>query len=186
MRWRDFLPPPLAVPLILGGAYTMVNGWTALAPNPGPRDAVPTFAAEGSRDAVSPFSLIEPLPPAALTVIWQRPLFSETRLPRAPDPELEAVNVATDAVVVSLPEPVPAEISADPQPAPPAIILRGSMKIGNEWQVLLERAEGGEERWHRRGERLDGWVLSGVSASAITLRMGEAEFAVTLFSNQVD
>lgn len=112
---------------------------------------------------------LEPLPRELVTVVEQRPLFTESRRPPAPPPEPEPE-----------PEPqAPAEQEEEQPPPPPeplAAVLRAIVRDGNGGWVLLEQKGKPGVRRLSSGDSVQGWTLETLNAeSAIFVQRDERQ-----------
>lgn len=159
---RLAFPPFIA--WILGGGLFWALHLQATEPNIAASDLKPVN--------IEPQEVTFALPQAQaygeqLRLAAKRPLFSESR--RIPNPEK-----------ITDPEPVwetdiVIEEKPQIQPEPPAFVLKGFVRNGDERQALLSLAESTEERWISKGDIFFEWKVQTISATSVQLERNGVE-----------
>ncbi|WFU66683.1 hypothetical protein [Bradyrhizobium brasilense] len=98
--------------------------------------------------------------------ILSRPVFSQPRRPFQP-PLLQAQPVAAP------PQP-PAAVAPD-------IVVDGILLDGSTRKAHLRKRSGPAGEWRLEGETLDGWTITAITASSVTLSLRDRAFTVELY-----
>lgn len=171
-RFRRSAPPLLFLVAILaalaaalafsGRPSGPVGDGGAVAPAPAARPS-PAGAAEDQLRADD----------AAITdEVIARPLLAPSRRPASAVP---AAQVQT--------APAPVVIEEHPQVAAPqpVVMMKGYVWDGRAAQALLLWGEGSPAEWYRIGAMKDGWTLSEITSTSVTLSSGASDFAINLY-----
>lgn len=120
------------------------------------------------------------LDPQARARLIQKPLFSETRSPRLyqPPPPIEEVAQPEPMPETELPETDP--LASQPLTIP-GIALLGIIAEEGVSRVLIRLSDQNQERWFDIGDDIDGWSITEISRSAITLSQNGYETIVSLY-----
>lgn len=115
---------------------------------------------------------------AELVQTHARPLFSQSRRPFVPKPQVvEQPVVQVEEAVVAPPVSLPRRLS-----------LLGTNVGGSTPSALVRNKESEEVRWLKIGEAFDGWILSSASADQAAFicrerQGGDCDYRLTLYSD---
>ncbi|MBF0460607.1 MAG: hypothetical protein HQL87_04345 [Magnetococcales bacterium] len=103
----------------------------------------------------------------ALRETLERPLFSQSRrrIPKKIEPDVLALP-SKSAQIVAV--------------EPPSLQVIGIILFADSRQALIRRSRGGAPEWISEKDKVDGWILEGVSATQIILKNGERIEMVSL------
>jgi hypothetical protein len=110
-----------------------------------------------------------------LTVITDRPLFSQSRRPFKPVPLAPPSQV-----------PVPLKVQPFATEMPPIqnLVLKGVMLNDENARALIASEANPSGAWIRKGEMIDGWRLIGVGANTVELEQMGRKAALKLYAHE--
>ncbi|MFO1173645.1 MAG: hypothetical protein U1E48_00305 [Paracoccaceae bacterium] len=101
-----------------------------------------------------------------------RPLLAPSRrpasaVPAIPEQTAPAAAVPDEQVPAAVPEPV--------------VVMKGYVWDGQAAQALLLWGEGSPAEWFRIGATRDGWTISRITSTSVTLSSGASDFTINLY-----
>lgn len=110
---------------------------------------------------------------AAITdEVIARPLLAPSRRP---------VSAAPAIPEQTAPAPTVPDEQAPAAPPQPVVMMKGYIWDGQAAQALLLWGEGSPAEWFRIGATRDGWTISRITSTSVTLSSGASDFTINLY-----